>query len=505
MGLFQGVSFAGSFLPQSPSIMNSSLCEQMDNQKELSAFRDREKAERFLEDTRKLGFNVNLCRDITGKKGTVYKVFLLENKDVIADGSQAPIQYDTPLLKKPEEQQSSQGRITDSIFEKKRRIFHPFLSLTSMYTDNIYNINRTKKSDFITVISPGIWLSVPHSPKRPILIDTSARFPGGFIVESLKQEFFRRFQAYLSYQADIELFSRNRAENNTSHRIQGYLQYNMGSGISLSLQDKYFIVHDDRETGLSNTIDRYRSNILSAAFSYDTGRKTELRAEYTNLTVKYDSSDNRFRNRMDNAFSGTLFYKLQPKTALLVQYAYINISYDKDNTLNSREHHFFAGVRWDITAKTKGIVKAGYGIKDFKSQSQKSNLFILEANIEHRFSSRTSLNLKAWRKSNETDVRSMSYIVATGIDVSLLHKLTSKINGSVSLSYINQKYKGNSASDGEPEDRQDNYFRTGFGIQYEFRKWLTAEAGYLYSKRNSDQSSFDYTNNTVYIRLNSSL
>ena len=504
-GLLHGVSFAGSFSPQNSSITNSALCENSDNQKEISTFQDREKAEKFMEDTRKIGLNVNLCRDITGKKGTVYKIFLLESKDIIADGSQAPVEHETYLLKKPEEQQSGQGHITDSIFEKKRRFFHPFLSLTSMYTDNIYNINRTKKSDFITIISPGIWLSIPHSQKKPILIDTSARFPGGFIVESLRQEFFRRFQAYLAYQTDIELFSRNRSENNNSHRIQGYIEYNMGSGISLSLQDKYLIAHDDRETGLSNTLDRYRSNVLNAAFIFDTGRKTELRAEYSNLTVSYDSSDNSFRNRMDNTFSGSLFYKLQPKTAILFQYSCINISYDKDDALNSKEHHFFTGVRWDITAKTKGIVKAGYGIKDFKSQSQKSNFLILEANIEHRFSSRTSLNLKAWRKTNETDTRAMNYIVSSGIDVNLSHKLAGRLTGSVNFSYINQRYKVNSITDTVTEDRDDNYFRTGFGIQYDFRKWLTAETGYLYSTRTSNQSLLDYKNNTFYIRLNSSL
>jgi hypothetical protein len=80
--------------------------------------------------------------------------------------------------------------------------------------------------------------------------------------------------------------------------------------------------------------------------------------------------------------SGYIFFKFLPKTAFFTEYEFLDVKYEKDTAFNSREHHYFGGIQWDITAKSKGSIKAGYGMKDFiDSDIKTSKDFVLEARL----------------------------------------------------------------------------------------------------------------------------
>lgn len=490
-----------------PNLAVNVLCDEYKGAKELSSFRDMQKAGKFSDDINKLGFSTKICRDIRND-GTFFKVVIFDA------GEPSPEQLQTSgtspagfLPDKPAENENpDKPNISDDIFERKKRRIHPFVSVTAFYTDNIYNSNRMKKSDFLTVLSPGVWLSVPTAQRQPSFINSSVRSPGGFIVEQLRYEFFRRFMAYLFYQADIELYSRNASENTVRHRIQGRIEYMFRGGLSLGITDEYLISHDDRGKGVpDNTLQKYRSNLFNASVKYDTGRKLMVKASYSNLMVSYDATRNRFMKRTDNAFSGYLFYKFRPKTALFVQYEFIDIDYAEKQLSDSTEHNLWAGIEWDATAKTRGVLKAGYGFKSFDSRVSELRSFILESRLEYRLTSKTSFSLMAWRKTNETDIEGTDYIVSTGVRLGYQHKLTSKLTDFVHVSYIYDHYYGDFTFGGRTGERRDSYTSATIGLRYEFRAWLNSEAGYIFSRRDSNFSDFDYTNNTFYFRINSSL
>lgn len=496
-----------TLLENSEKLMSSALCDEHKNTKELSTFRDREKAERFMSDIRALGFNTNVCREVKGEGETYYKVFVMD----AAASPEAQTPSDTSVagavLKKPaDENPAVTPAISDDIFERKKRYFHPFISVTTSFTDNIYNTKKDRKSDWVTVLSPGIWLSVPHTQKQLSLLDTSVRSPGGFIVESLRYEFFRRFMAYLFYQADIELYSRHSSENTVKHRVQARLDYRMVGGLSFTLSDEYLISHDDRGKGISNSLDKFHTNSFNAVVRYDTGRKLMLKAAYSNFMVRYDASGSSFMKRTDNAFSWYVSYRFRPKTSIFAGYEFIDVNYAQNTVSNSREYNLWTGMEWDITTKTRGIIKAGYGTKKFADHTiRKNNTLILEGNIQYRLTAKTSLNLMAWRKTNETDISGTYFILSNGIKIGYLHKLTSKISDFAGFSYIKDRYKGDFTLDGRTDERTDNYYTLSFGLQYEFRKWFSSELGYIYSKRDSNFSEYDYSNNTFYFKLNSSM
>jgi len=415
-------------------------------------------------------------------------------------------QYTTSEKSFVEDKPIGKERLSGDVFGRRGGYLHPFLSISEYYTDNVVNAKGEKKSDFITVISPGVWLTIPRIYEKLLSVDTSSIAPGGFSLSRSTSGSFRRYQTYLFYGADIERFSKYSSENVTSHKLEGLFQYNLRGGLSIELVDQYLASHDIRGTGISSELDKYKTNLSNLILTYDALEKIKFRIDYSNFFVNYDASRNDYRDRIDNAFSGYIFYKFQPKTSVFIEYDFIDINYDESALFDSKEYHYFGGLQWDVTAKSKGSVKAGYGVKNFSVSSiGDAKDFIIEAQIDHQFTPKTSVKIKASRKTNETNISTTDFILSNNIEVEYLQRLTGKITGDVNFSYTNDSYKGNLTFGGETKERKDDTFGGAFALRYKFKEWLQLDTGYIYTKRGSNFSDFNYTTNIIFIRITGSL
>jgi polysaccharide biosynthesis protein VpsM len=379
---------------------------------------------------------------------------------------------------------------------------HPFVGFQTFYTDNVYNSKDDKESDFMLLLTPGVWLTVPRINQKLLKIDSANIAPGGFIFSRANPSLFRRYQTYLFYGADIELFAQNSSQNTVSHRLEGLLQYNLKGGVTLEVMDKFMISHDVRGTGVSDRLDKYTTNLGGLVLFYDTRSKMQFRFDYSNFNVNYDAARNKFRDRHDNAFSGYSFYKISPKTSLFVQYEFIDIGYETDSLSNSKEHHFWGGIDWNITAKSSGRIKAGYGKKDFsRSTADDTGDFILEGQIDHKFTPKTSIVLKAFRKTQETNIDNTEYMITTGGGIDYLQRITGKLFLSARLAYWNELYQEQLTHLGETKEREDDIWEAGIALRYDIKEWLKFDLGYLYTTRDSTFSEFDYATNSVFFGL----
>ncbi len=391
------------------------------------------------------------------------------------------------------------------IFGRRSGFLHPFISVTEYYTDNVFNANNNKESDFVTIISPGIWISIPHIYEKLLMIETSNISPGGYTLSRYKPEYFRRYQTYIFYNADIEKFSKFSGEDTVNHRFEGFFQYNLKGGISLEVVDQYMDSHDIRGTGISQELDKYKTNLFHGIGIYDVSERFRLRFDYSRFHVNYDEDRNDFRDRDDNSIYGYIFYKIQPKTSFFIEYEYLNIDYKKEYILNSIEHHYFGGIQWEATAKSKGSIKAGYGIKDFSYDDEESREFILELQVDYKFTPKTSLLLRALRRTNETNIATTDFILSNKLEAEYIQRVTGKITADIKLIYENDTYNGALTFSGETKEREDNYFYGIFSLQYDFKEWLKTNIGYIYARRDSNFSDFDYTANSIFFRITGAL
>ena len=417
------------------------------------------------------------------------------------------------IEKKPsaqEEKPIGTSKVTQAMFERGPKFLHANVSFTGEYTDNAFSSNENKTGGYSTIVTPEIWLLLPRSYQDPVqTITSSTRSPGGLTVSVLKPEVSTRYYTYLLYKADIPVLFHNLPSGSTiTQDAQGRFIYNAGQGLYFDVFDEFSRSFETRATSISvapGDIERFNSNLLGAGASYDTSNKTSVRFDYYKYILSFNDPAGEFRNRTDDSFAGYLYYKLMPKTSALLEAAFTDINYDNDHSLNSKEYLLEGGLQWDITAKSKGVVKAGYGVKEFDALSPKSKEFVFEAQIDHKLSAKRTVSLIAFRRTEESDIDTALFTLSTGVRIGYQQLLTPKLTGSVNLSYSNDKYSGQLLSGINPGQIETNYYLAGLVLQYNFSKHLRSDVGYTYTRRDANSSDFRFTSNSFYLRLTGSL
>jgi len=405
--------------------------------------------------------------------------------------------------------------ITADILGKKSHYFHPFFSLTGLFSDNIFFSPDNEIGDFITIISPGFWLSLPKTQQKLVDLDpnvdsaypvikvkTATVAPGGFVRNRDNQTTFNRYQAYFLYGADLERYSNHSEENITKHRAEGFFQYNLRSGLNFNIFDQFLHSYEPRSNNISRELDKFNSNLFGLTSEYILSDKFRARADYSLHNLSYSDGRNNDRDRQDNSFGGSFYFKFRPKTATFTEYKFVDIAYDSDNSKDSQEHQLYQGLEWQITGKSKGKIKLGYGWKDFNNASLgNDNMFLLQLEGTHTFSPKTSLHVTATRRYNETTVSGTNFTLSEELTATYTVKYREKAKFALYGFYGRDTYDGQLTFGNQTKDRNDDTFKIAPSIQYRFKKWLAADCAYIYTHRSSSFSAFDYDNNTIYLRL----
>ncbi len=394
-----------------------------------------------------------------------------------------------------------QGTTTNKIGEilgSKTGYIHPYLAVGEYFTDNLFNRESNRQSDFYTRITPGIWVSLPANRYPLRQLRTLNTAPGGLALSRFRSRGKSRVQGYGSYQADILEYSRFSSEDQVNQRGEGFFRYNFRGGLSVELLDIYELDHDAYGTGISRTLDKFKSNLLNSVVSYEISPKTSVEAEYGYYTLSYDKEPNQFRDREDHSFTGRAFYRFMPRTSALLEYNFVTIDYDEEEQSDSDEHRVYLGLEWLQTGKSRWRLMAGFGEKDFDEPglNDASNI-LAEIQFRHRFTPKTFVELRGSRTTNETDSPDTDYTLAHRVQVKYFQRFTARFLVSVNLYYENISYRGDSALG----DRKDDKYGTGLDLKYTLTNWLALSGGYSFVKRASNFPESEYDKNNVFLNL----
>lgn len=383
--------------------------------------------------------------------------------------------------------------ITSDVLGQKGGMFHPFIILEEMFTDNLFATHSSKKSSFITTIAPGIWLASPGTRIKQLQIDTTPTAPGGLHLSRIKPEGGRRYQSYFLYSPEYVMYSGYSKHDHLNHKAEGLFQVNLKSGLSFDLVD----VFHDRETvsgdGLTDTLYRYQDNLLDFITTYDPENKFKFQLAFSNYDLSYKDFAVSNRNRNDKTYGLSVFYKFWPKTDLFVEYNHSDIEFDTAKINDSIENRYYVGADWDITDKTNGAVKVGFIEKDFDSPAVADQDGVsFELRLQHELSAKRSIKVTGYRKFHESDMAAASSFLSTGVDLNLDQKITEKWSASLNIFYERNEYNG--------IGRDDDVFGFGPAIRFEPREWLFFDLGYYYYQNNSNDIFYDFDINQIFLR-----
>ncbi|MDK2846981.1 MAG: polysaccharide biosynthesis protein VpsM [Desulfuromonadales bacterium] len=433
--------------------------------------------------------------------GIAVAIFLVQPAwcaDAVEENIESPGNFPATIYSKsPFEENTTTVRLGD-VLGSKAGYVHPYLSVGGYYTDNLFNREYKRESDFITRVTPGIWVVLPNSRYPLISVNTLNTAPGGLGLSRIRTRGRTRLQAYAKYQADILLHDKFESEDQVNQRAEGYVRYNFRGGLSIDVLDIYELDHDAYGTGTSRQLDKFKSNLVTTSVLYEMTPKTRMEGEYGFYTLSYNADRNAYRERDDHSFAGRFFYRFLPKTSAFLEYDFITIDYDDDVISDSDEHQVYLGLQWIATVKSSLRARVGYGVKDFDaSGSDEANNLLAEIRLRHRFTPKSYIELNASRQTNETDIAETAYTLSQKYQLRYFQRFTTKLTTSANFYYKRNSYRGGDVF----SDRVDEYYSAGLDMKYAFTNWLALSAGYTFLKRNSNFIAYDYDRNNVYMSL----
>lgn len=345
---------------------------------------------------------------------------------------------------------------------------HPFLSVSGTSSDNIYSTSTSTKpiSDTIMTYTPGVKLVLPFGRHR-----AEARYYGTFT----------RYDEFTG-------------EDTDDAHADGVLDFSNSGRFGLRFSGVYDKGHEARGSSSTGFIEEFRSGTGTGTITYRFVDRAKIQADYGRTSIDYIRPESVFRNRFENFSSFYFYYRFLPKTSAFLEVDWKEVAF-KDalsSVLDSETISSFVGLSWEMTAKSRGSIKAGALSKDFKSTALDDfSTFAAAVDFRHYFSEYTTLTMIGQRTVNETTLTTSRYVLSTGGYAEIAHRFFRKLELALRGSFSTDEF-----SDDVPPVRKDETSMAGGGIKYIPRDWLEVGINYAVRKRESNLPENDYTENS---------
>lgn len=354
--------------------------------------------------------------------------------------------------------------------------FYPGLELGLSHDDNLLRtIEGSELETWIYSVSPYLAYELKDNTRR-FMVDW--RLDAGFHDDSGTDDYLdNTIGAVLEFQPTNRFFAGISGEYKDTRDPRGTARAE-GLAIGRILRDPdewhHFKVEGSMAYGLESARARLEGDVGYITKEYDNNRT---------LTA--------IRDHDDTFAAGRLFYRLAPKTSLVVEGRITDYEYQTTpvlgSTLDSVNYQIFGGVTWEALNKTTGTVKFGYIDKDFDSAVRgDSDAFNWEVEVVWTPRSYSVVTLSTSREFDETNGAG-NLIESDIYSANWTHHWRDHISSTVEFTYINDTF--------QPTTREDDLLNIGLRLNYDVRNWLTLSAGYSYDERDSNRNAFDYERN----------
>ncbi len=339
--------------------------------------------------------------------------------------------------------------------------------------DNVYQVSgkdtingrrEEKQSDLINIYTPGLKLMLPLRG-------------GGFIPG-------KEHELNLDWYSDFKNYRDHADQNQQNHYFvaSGILRF--PKGLDISLENRYADTEAPAtsETDKIHPVKTYTGSIKISMPDYF--RTFDPEISYAFDDIEYDERALRRANKFSHQFTLKIPYKLTPTINIFPEYTYGLIEYDSqpvfDPQSDSHYNEIYAGVEWDITAKTTGILKLGFINQDYDDpQTTDIRTFVAEIGARIYLTKRMELDINAGRAPVESEftLNSNSYERNFG-DFRITRRVWKDLTASFYGSYEKLVF--------HDSKRKDDIYGFGLDTRYEIKKWMYADFKYSSRDRNSN-------------------
>jgi hypothetical protein len=360
----------------------------------------------------------------------------------------------------------------------------PSVSAGMAYNSNVYNTENNAKSDVAFELMPTLRL----------LSD------------------FPRHALSLLIGAHSLFYNRLSSENTTDVTVSGQGRLDIRRETNVALEAGYQVLHEGRGApdlpGNAAEPTEYSATNAKATLNQAFNRvQLSVGASIQRLDFRDTKLvppgpavlDNHDRDRNEATVFGQAGYELSPGYSAFLRGSYDVRNYDLtvDAAGFRRDSHGSetdAGMQFEVSRLMVGQVYAGY-LKQSFDDVRFSNVSgaAFGAQLEWYPTLMTTVRFNARRSVEETTLLDASSYTATRFAVGLDHELLRNFILSADLLYDVDEYNGS--------PRTDKFWGLSFGAMYLLNRNLQANFGYVFSRRDSNLTGFDYTNNLFRIGI----
>lgn len=370
----------------------------------------------------------------------------------------------------------------------------PALKYELRYDDNVFIESTNEQDDTIHIITPSI------------LFGYTGATPGNY------------FQA--GYTGDFALYTDLTDNNWQRHSPFASFGYESPKGFYVQLSDNFSWSKDpfgsftdfdqSNRFGLGTNTERY-DNTGKVLGGYHFSDRWFVETYYQNFLIRYDLDKDAWQDRIDNGFSGALFYRFTPKTSVFVEYRGTKAEYDEQNdgifdvgrdTFWSSDtsqdywlHDALVGVRFEPGGKISGEAKVGYGKKDFDNsvdvlgnEYKDAGDLIFNSFLTYTPTQRTTVSLNAQRSPLGSPDADAPSFVNTLVQLSLTQGFAYGLSGHLLGGWNYDDYQDENP--GVP-NKYFNRYTVRIGLDWAIKSWIKVGVGYEYEDQQaSDEAAF---------------
>ncbi len=372
----------------------------------------------------------------------------------------------------------------------------PGITLKALYDDNIFLGNgsntttEVKESDWITHLMPALMLNYKLD---------------------------KRGSLTMGYRGDFAYYGTLEDNDWKTHNGIFGLDYQAPGGLILGINEFYSDAEDpysqDNEYKLGVPKTERWSNDLKTKVGYDFGNRVRVFGYFNFYKQDFEDEADYSQDYDDKEGGVGVESRLFPKTWGFIRYHYGERDYfthppgqgiTETNDADSDWQQVHLGLTWDPGAKLSGELNFGYKWEDHDNQFDaggdsydSKDDWVASTSVTYTATSTTTLSLDITRAVRMTGGNSKEFFEDTGIGMNLMQMLFAKFRLTAGASYRDHQYN-------QPvgQKREDDNYDANIGLGYQIRKWMGADVGYTYKKKDSNEEANSYTDNQFMISLN---
>ena len=351
---------------------------------------------------------------------------------------------------------------------------HPALSVKEEYESNVSQSATDEQDDFLTIIIPGLALELPVGRHR---------FIGGYRAE------------FLNF-ADL-------SDQDTTHHIATLgMSLDFPGGLLVKLDDQFKKTSEPpASSDLTGRVESLQ-NSLASSVEYSLTDRYSIGLNHSLNYVDFEEEVNEFLNRFENRIGLTGFYRIFPKTALLLDYTYGRIDHINNAERDSNSHFIQMGLRGKVTAKLGTLFKIGWQIRESEEPDRRDfSGLVTSGTWTFQMTSRTTWTLLTERRLVESSFANNDFFKSLVGTLGLAHAFGPKISLKADVTVGLNDYPRKATVGTKTDERQDFLLGVGVGVTYTFRRWLSVALDYSFNRRDSNFGLFDFDDHRSSISL----